>query len=294
MKYFDKIKRRLKTKGMPKVYYFNLDCDTERKQFMESQFHKYGIAYERVSQSKYTEKNIKDWALKFEDSDRILQMNYDYRGSFVYPANFLNHLKLMKSWLLETSEDYLMVMEDDYDISLIDYWHFNWQYLIDNLPVDWEAFKLNDDHPDLIKFFIHPVDKTSFASFGSTIFKRSFVSKLVETYYSSGKIKAAKNRSMKNFRVENSINDSFNVDVVFTMFGSVYTAPLITTEASLCAEPGEPLKKNSSKDVFAPIQRACHQWWRNERDMFTVDDFFYYNKPNDDQMTLRINLTQQH
>jgi hypothetical protein len=281
-------KRNRKLKGMPKVYYFNLDSAIERKEFMESQFNDYGISYERVSQSKYVGENLEDWVHKFEDANVVLRLNSEIQNSFVYAANFLNHLEFMGSWLRSCDDEYLMVMEDDYDLSLIDYWHFDWEYLIRNLPCDWDAFKLNVDNPFIMKFFVHPVEKPGFSGFGAMIFKRSFVKKILCVYcQNNGKVKNIKSRSLKNYDVDTTVN-AYNVDSTLTRIGSVYTAPLITTEASLCRTSDDVLGKNSSIEVFKPIQHACHQWWRNERHLFSLDDFFYYNKPNDEAMTIHL------
>lgn len=285
MEYIKKIKRKYKLKGMPKVYYFNLDCDYDRKNFMESQFKKYGIQYERVSQSIYTKNNLSDWCYKFENPDIILEENLSLDGSCMYPANVLSHLEFMKRWLDTTNDEYLIVMEDDYDLSLIDYWHFDWTYLMNNLPPDWDAFKLNDDHMYKIRFFIRPIDKTGFSNFGAMLFKRDFVKRILSIYYSKNKKITI---PTSNWAINNNNLDKYCVDFVFTQIGSIYTAPLITTEASLCRSVDDPLGANSSVDVFAPIQRACHQWWRNERVFFTLDDFFYYDKPNDRDMTIYI------
>lgn len=284
MNYIKYMSNRLKLKGMPKVYYFNLDSDTDRKYFMESQFKNYGIKYERVSQSCYTAENFYDWVYRIEDHDDIINEEIDYPGICEYSANFLRHLDLMNWWLNTTNEEYLLVMEDDYDLSLIDYWHFSWKYLIKRLPPDWDAFRLNDDHMTMIKFFIHPVNKEGFLNFGAMLFKRSFVIKILTIYnYWNGKVKVRTNDA--RFFSANP----YCVDNAFTQIGSVYTAPLITTESSFCKEHGD----NSSKYIFEPIQKACHQWWRNERDLFTLDDFFCYGKPYDEKMSLVINRDQR-
>lgn len=282
-----KVKMNSKLKGLPKVYYFNLDSDTERKEFMEDQFHRYGIAYERVSQSRFVGDNIKKWSRKFEDSKAILKMESSIPGMFIYPANFLSHMEFMKTWLRESSDEYLMVMEDDYDLSLIEYWHFNWRYFISKLPADWDAVKLNDDNSDKIRFFLRPVEKGGFSNFGAMVFKREFVQRLIFSYYSrQGKIKSFEKRSMNNWKVSSNTPSRYSVDNALVEFGSVYMAPLITTEASFCADPDDRIRENSSRDIFEPIQRACHHWWKNERDLFTLDDFFQYSKPNDEDMTI--------
>ena len=277
------MKNKLKTRGMPKVYYFNLDSDHVRRDFMECQFKKYRITFERISQSCYTEKNFYEWAGKLEEYDQLSHyINPD--RCFMYAANFLNHIEFMKRWLNNTDEKYLLIMEDDYDLSLIDYWHFDWKYFMDNLPADWEAVKLNNDSDRMIRFFLHP---NKDFTFGAMLFKRSMVKKIVNMYLNKrGQIIYYKKRLLNIYGIP--LIDYYNVDVTLGSLNCIYTLPLFTTEASLCIDDGG----NSSKDAFEPIQKTCHQWWRNERDLFTLDDFFIHDKPYDHLMTLQVNPSQ--
>jgi len=273
-------KNKLKTKGMPKVYYFNLDQDAERREFMESQYKKYNIDYERVSQSCYVQDNFDDWSRKLEGYDSLKHCINPETG-FMYAANFLNHIEFMKRWLNNTNEKNLLIMEDDYDLSLIDYWHFDWNFFMENLPADWQAIKLNCDSRIKINFFLHP---NYSCVFGAMLFKRSFVKKIVDMYLNEkGQIISYKKRSFNDY--EFTIIDYYNVDLTLGCLNTLYTAPIFTTESFFCIDNGG----NASKSVFGPIQRACHQWWRNERDFFTLKDFFTYNKPYDEKMTIYLN-----
>ena len=274
------IKNKLKTKGMPKVYYFNLDEDIERRNFMEFQFKKYGITFERISQSCYVQDNFDDWARKLEGYDSLKHFINPDTG-FMYAANFLNHIEFMKTWLNNTNEKYLLIMEDDYDLSLIAYWHFDWKYFMEKLPADWQAIKLNCDDSNIIKFFLH---RNYNDSFGAMLFKRSFVKKIVDMYLNErGQIISYEKRLFNIYGA--TIVDHYNVDLTLGCLNALYTVPMITTEASFCTDDGG----SASKAVFRPIQRACHQWWRNERDFFTLKDFFTYNKPYDEKMTIYLN-----
>ena len=283
----DWLKYKIITRGMPKVYYFNLDCDTVRRDFMESQFKKYNIDYERVSQSCYTDENFDDWIERFDDSN-FMRSFISLKDGFMYPANLLNHLYFMKEWLCKTDEEHLLIMEDDYDLSLIDYWHFDWDYFIKNLPVDWDSIRLSDDNPKKIRFYLHPIKKDkSYINFGPMLFKRNTVERIVSAYLNNNnKVKSYTKRSFRKY-LNNNIS-TVNVDFVLPAFGSSYSIPLITTEASLCINNGG----NASMDVFLPIQKTCHHWWKNERDQFRLCDFFCYGKPIDDLMTLYTNPQQ--
>ena len=87
---------------------------------MEDQFHKWGIFnYKRF------------W------SDGIIPNNYDVWSKYVYKPELLREvdylktcisistLEMIRHWVENTDENYLILMEDDYDLNLIEYWHFD-------------------------------------------------------------------------------------------------------------------------------------------------------------------------
>lgn len=51
-----------KLKGLPPIYYFNLDHRTDRREYLEKQFLDYGITnYCRVNSSRYSVENYEEW-----------------------------------------------------------------------------------------------------------------------------------------------------------------------------------------------------------------------------------------
>ena len=51
-----------KLKGLPTIYYLNVDSKTERKEYMESQFDKWGISnVTRFSEGIFYPENFKEW-----------------------------------------------------------------------------------------------------------------------------------------------------------------------------------------------------------------------------------------
>jgi hypothetical protein len=124
-----------KLRGFPHVYYFNLDQKTDRKKYMETQFDRWGIEYTRMSSNIYSIWNYDDWTTNKVTGDKS-----DTDQRLYAPA--MMHFELFKRWLHDTDEEYILVMEDDYDLSLIEYWHFDWNYLMSKLPYDWDCIQL--------------------------------------------------------------------------------------------------------------------------------------------------------
>lgn len=80
-----------KLKGIPKVYYYNLDSRPDKQEYMESQFDFWEINYERISSSKYTPENYEEWKDKV-----ILDPKWDYfRDTFTDDYGEVKHQRYL-------------------------------------------------------------------------------------------------------------------------------------------------------------------------------------------------------
>jgi len=271
-----------KTKDIPRVYYFNYDNMVDRQKHIESQLSYYKIPYKQVNKNLYTSNDSNTWLKFYEDCQIIVDSGIDRS----VPANLLNYLFLMKSWLSETNDQYLIIMKDTCDLSIIDYWHFDWSYLMSSLPCDWEAIKLSVLNSFKINFFLSPVNKMEMTEAGPMLFKRSFVEKLMTIFFTSeGLVTSYDKRSVGDAIALDPLNQScWDVNRLLPILGSVYSLPIITIESSLYDDSNIELKNDA-----IILQRAYHDWWKNRRDLFSVEDFFTYNKPYDYRMSCYLN-----
>ena len=81
-------------------------------------------------------KNYDDWKNVLHLPDRIPERHR------LIASITLSLLETIKYWLETTDEKHLILMEDDFDLNLIEYWHFNWEYLMSNIPYDWDCIQL--------------------------------------------------------------------------------------------------------------------------------------------------------
>lgn len=281
-----------KLEGIPHIYYINLEDRKDRREFMENQFNQWGIEkFSRVNASEFLKDDIKTW------KDLV-------HFSYIIPADrrrsvcvSLSHLETIRKWLEETSEEYMIIMEDDTDISLVEYWHFDWQYLMDNLPYDWDAIQLMYNSDIRIYCFLHP--KKLITWNGPLLIRRSYGEKLLSLYYKDNKYNFIKkvNRVNKSNYIEperiytflpnKSNTDSdvritvLDVDEFMGHNGKVYQLPVFTSNPWL-DDPPKPHHITSNK--------AHILWWTKMKDEFTLDDFFTYGKPNDPKMILNMNM----
>jgi hypothetical protein len=129
----DKNKSLFKLKGIPPIFWLNLDSDTHRREYMETQF--------------------KYWQI--ENHTRI--SGYDGRSDDValylkgkFPENVtqnelgccMSHLKAIKYFYENTEDEYCLIVEDDVDFDLVKYWNFTWNDFFSQLPYDWDCVQL--------------------------------------------------------------------------------------------------------------------------------------------------------
>ena len=258
-----------KLRGIPSIYYLNLDSDLDRRNYMEKQFEKWGINnVTRFSGSNYLAENYDDWKNKLHFSQLITKKHH-------LPASItLSTFEMIRYWLETTDEKYFILLEDDYDLNLIEYWHFDWEYLMNNIPYDWDCIQLGYESWNYVKFFLHPKDITS--AFGPILINRHFAQKLINLHYVKEKYmlirKHGKHPFNKGYRI-------VSLDGFFCFLGVTYQLPLITQNPYLDKIP----KKQHflCRDIY-------YDWWKNKRDEFSLEDFFSYGKPNDSEMTIKV------
>jgi hypothetical protein len=262
-----------KLKGIPDVYYVNLDNRIDRKEYMESQFDYWGIEnYHRVSATKYL-------ASEFDKWKHIIRNEKNYTLDLVSVANFISNIETIKNWLETSKDEYFILMEDDYDLSLIEYWNFNWDYLINHIPYDWDCIQLGFESSGDIHFFLHP--KRSNTCFGACLINRHYAKKLLSLYFKEGL-----------FILDNEINGVHcgYLDHTITNNGKVYCIPLIPQNPYFTSYENYDTRENHSLEIFFNTYNLYHDWWKNEHHKFSLEDFFRYEKKNDFEMTRNTNL----
>ena len=258
-----------KLDGIPSIYYLTLDSKIDRRKYMEDQFEKWNITnVKRFSASKYLAKDIEKWK-------NILHFSEIFTEKHYLPISItLSTLEMIRHWLDTTDEKYLILFEDDYDLNLIEYWHFDWNYLMNNIPYNWDSIQLGYESNLHVKFFLHPKDNTSF--FGPILINRHYAEKLIKLHFVKDKYIL--------FRKYGSHPNSLNympitLDRVICQLGVTYQLPLITQNPELDYKPKE--HHFLCRDIY-------YNWWRREKDKFSLQDFFSYGKPNDYEMTVKV------
>lgn len=269
--------------GFPHIYYTNVDRKIDRKRYMESQFDFLGLSYTRIEMLSCPKdgppKNFLDNLIGNYPDNCSQWINW--YGSLLFD--------FFEQWLT-TNEEYLLFMEDDYDLSLVKKWHFTWDEFMNRLPYDWDSIQLGFESPDVIPFYLHPT-KPQY-SLGPSLLRREYVEKLVSLHKPSGKYKF-------DYRIANhiyidrdsGIHDGWGYvatsggpDYYINQSGKSYSIPLIPMNPYLAGISHQgPFGELDWKPKlsFVKCHEAYHEWWTNDRDNFTLDEFFTYGKDND-------------
>ena len=145
----DKNKALYKLEGLPPVYYINLDDHTDRRKFMEDQFEYWGIEnYTRITAHDGRGDN---------DLGDTLKGKYPNLMSSGEVGCTISHLKALKHWLenSDESEDSLLIMEDDCDLSVVSHWGFTWREFRRELPYHWDVVQLAVINPAEVCIKLH-------------------------------------------------------------------------------------------------------------------------------------------
>ena len=265
-----------KLDNLPSVYYVNLDNRIDRREYMESQFNFWNIKdFKRISASKYL-------ASKFDDWKHLINNERNLDFSFKIPsiAGFITHIEMIKNWLEQANEKYFIMMEDDYDLSLIKHWNFDWNYLMNNIPFDWDCIQLGFESFSQIEFFLHPKRKNTY--FGPCMINRLYAEKLIRLYFDGSK-----------YIIDNEKNDLLHINCGISMGdvdysicqnGKTYCIPLIPQNPHIKSH--ENFIQDDNRDHVYFTYAAYYKWWNDYHHKFSLRDFFMHEKPNDNMMTL--------
>ena len=290
-----------KLENIPKVYYLNLDNRTDRRDYMEDQFKTYGINnYQRISASKFSASNFNSWKDLVSNSERsIYRTNLQHR---VELGTACSYIDFFQWWLENTEDDHIVLMEDDYDLSYIDYWHFDWNFLMSRLPYDWDCILLGFENCNEIPCYLHPI--LPYHDMGPALMNRRYVEKLVDLHIVDNKYNFHRPNNNFKWSAKKDWNCEFmhpeyktkvitsgaarptpsTADYFFGHCGKTYCLPLISVNPTLGSYEVNRVREDRQDLTFT--RRAYDLWWKKLISPERLESFFTYGKPYDFKITI--------
>jgi hypothetical protein len=269
-----------KLKNIPQIYYLNLDEREDRKNYIESQLENLEIKnYQRYSTSKYKIDNFKDWKSKII-YDKNINFNKIKATDIIEVAQTIMYINLFEDWLKNSDDDYVLIIEDDCSLSTVNYWHFDWDYFMNNIPYDWDVLQLSYENRYIYPCFLHPTLENS--GMGALLINRYFAEKIIRLHKINDRYCVDRNiNKISSYYWGKGYKHSFFVGDYFPKISRSYSIPLLYSSVNFGRHDRETHIPDSQKKLFKCCEYACLYWWKKLRDNYTLEEFFTYGKPND-------------
>lgn len=237
------------------VYLINLKDHKHRLKNAEQQFKKY---------------KIKDYTIieaidgRNNDLSEIIKGEYPNLKSSEIGC-IASHIKALDHWLNTSDSEYAIIMEDDFSFDTVEYWQWDWNYVIKNIPDKAEIVQLILIQNEPIKFNLHkkmPYDykKRMLYSWSTACYliKRSYAKALVNEHLVDGK-----------YRLRNHGFRNQAADVILYNLGNAYSMPLFTHIVD------EKYAINSNHfDFHTRSRNFINSWWQKNGKLYPKEQFF--------------------
>jgi hypothetical protein len=248
----DKNKSIYKLKGLPPIYFINLDDKVDRRNYMENQFNYWEIEnYTRVSAYDGRGDN---------DLSEILKGKYPDLMSSGEVGCVTSHLKAIKMFL-ETDEPCALIMEDDCDISVAKYWQFSWKDFYSKVPYDYDVIQLAIINPASITVQLHRRYVNDFST-ACYMITRHHAEKLIKLHCRGDK-----------YKLDQGVKPRAVADDLIYNSGNTFAIPLFLYKIELGSDIHD-----IHVDVF---HKSSHDglwhFWKNQSVDLKWDDIFEYD-----------------
>jgi len=167
------IQRTSKLKNLPPIYIVSLEESTDRRINLIKQLKRHNIKdYYFCMYKRFAEY---DWKITGLHVDHV---SVGDRGPVT------SHILTNKYWTESTEHDYVLVAEDDVDLSTIELWNFEWNDFFNSLPEDWGCIQLSvmRENPEDLDF---RVKQRLMGDLGCQIYliKRHYAERMAQLYY---------------------------------------------------------------------------------------------------------------
>jgi hypothetical protein len=249
----DKNKASYKLRGLPHIYYLNLDGQPERKKYMEDQFAFWEIEnYTRISAYDGREDDLSD----------IIKGRYPDNMSSGEVGCVTSHLKTLEYFLENSDAPCALIMEDDCDLEVVKHWPFSWKDFYSKIPYDYDVVQLAIINPASVHVQLHHRFVNDFST-ACYLITRHHAQKLVNFHCRDGK-----------YKLDQGVKPRAVADDLIYNSGNTFSIPLFLYKIEL---------GSSIHDIHIDVfHRSSHEglwnYWINESNK--VENFtnlFDYN-----------------
>jgi len=238
----DKNKSAYKLKGLPHIYYTNLDRSPERQKYMEDQFKYWEIEnYTRIVGYDGTGD---------DDFSGILKGRYPDQMGPTDVGCCTSHLKAIHHWYTTSDTSCAIMMEDDCDLSIVKHWPFTWKDVYTRLPFDYDLLQLAVINPGSLHVSLHKRFVNDFST-ACYLITRHHAKKILDLCYRDGK-----------YKLDYKAKPRCNSEHLIYESGNSFAMPLLLFSPP---ELESMIWDKTHIDQFhVPSRDGLRQWWKEQ------------------------------
>ena len=241
----DKNKAAFKLKGLPPIYYLNLDEEPERMMYMEAQLKYWEIEnYTRISA--YDGRDGRDLG-------DILKGRYPDGMSSGEVGRTTSHLKALKHFIDESDAPCAIIMEDDCDIGTALYWRFTWKDFFCKVPYDYDVIQLAIINPASVHLQLHRRFVNDFST-ACYMITRHHAEKLIRLHCRGGYT------GKQTYKLDNGVKPRAVADDLIYNSGNTFSIPLFLYRIEL----GSSIHKEHLDVFHKSSYEGMWDFWKRE------------------------------
>ena len=248
-----------KLEGIPQIHYISIEESKERRDNLHKQFNEFGISnFIPHIFSRYVHG---DYHIEGDNLESIDKRGYGPTTS---------HLITLKEWYENSTDDEVLIVEDDLSFETVQYWGFSWKDFRNKLPSDWNCIQLICLREYSYNNYQFEKRKLRDYCAAAYLIKREYVKLLLDNYYDGNK-----------FTFYNIKEIPILEHIIFSFKKGVYNFPLFVEE----------VEKTDSTFLGPTTQGAFHHssyndvinWWKDTGQYLSIDNIM---KPHCDILHL--------
>jgi Glycosyltransferase family 25 (LPS biosynthesis protein) len=248
----DRNKSVFKIKGFPQILWLNLDNDTHRREYMEGQFKYWEIE---------NHTRIAGFDGRVDDVCEHLSGRAPDNMSPNEIGCCMSHLKAIKYFYENSTDEYALIFEDDVVLDIAKYWNFSWKDFISHLPHDWDCVQLTTISTGNIHVRLHHYFINDFSA-AAYLITRHHAAKIIKNHVRGDK-----------FKLDNGVKPrAVSEDTVFGS-GKTYSIPLFLYRLDL----GSAIHPEHIDIYHKGSHDALLSYWQNQGCDMEIKELMEYD-----------------
>ena len=248
----DKNKAAFKLRGLPHIYWLNLDADVERREYMEDQFDYWQVKnHTRISGYDGREDDVSD-QLKGRIPDMVNQ------GEL---GCCMSHLKAIKEFYENSEDEYCIIAEDDISFDLVHYWPFTWTEFYSYVPYDYDCVQMTTICTGDIHIKLHHKFVNDFSA-AFYLITRHHAAKILKNHMRGDK-----------WKLDNGVKPRAVSEDTILETGKTYTIPILLYNMDFHSS----IHQEHIGIFHKGPHDALMNWWKQNSSSINIQEYMNYD-----------------